>query len=40
MPLKDAANAIRLLQQLRSADDIDVRVKSGESSKTMNIKIK
>jgi len=40
VPLKDAANAIRLLQQLRSADDIDVRVKSGESSKTMNIKIK
>lgn len=40
VPLKDAANAIKLLQQLRNAEDIEVRVNRGGNSYNMNIKVK
>jgi general secretion pathway protein C len=39
IPLRDAAGAIRLLQQLRSARDIEVRVNRGGVVKDMNIQI-
>ena len=40
VPLKDAANAIRLLQQLKSAPEIEVRVNRGGNSFNMNIQVK
>lgn len=39
IPLRDAAGAIRLLQQLKSAKDIEVRVNRGGGSMDMNITI-
>ena len=40
VPLKDAGNAIRQLQQLKTASDIEVRVNRGGSSFNMNIQVK
>lgn len=39
IPLRDAAGAIRLLQQLREAKDIEVRLNRGGTSRDMSITI-
>ena len=39
IPLRDAAGAIRLLQQLKSAKEIEVRLNRGGASQDMNITI-
>ena len=39
IPLRDAAGAIRLLQQLKTSKDIEVRVTRGGSAFDLNIEI-